>query len=153
MRARRSVMAGKRLGLGRVAVVVVAVSLTALVFGCGGNDSKTSEKPSASKPVPTGKTSEGATTVTLGADPGGALRFDAKTLAAKPGKVTIEMKNPAAVEHNVAIEGNGVDETGPIVKDGGTSTVTADLKRGKYEFYCSVDAHAEAGMKGTLEVR
>jgi uncharacterized cupredoxin-like copper-binding protein len=30
--------------------------------------------------------------------------------------------------------------------------VTVDLKAGKYEFYCPVDGHKQAGMKGTLTV-
>ena len=38
------------------------------------------------------------------------------------------------------------------MSDGGTSKVTADLKPGKYEFYCSVPGHEQAGMKGTLTV-
>jgi uncharacterized cupredoxin-like copper-binding protein len=36
---------------------------------------------------------------------------------------------------------------------GGKSTVTADLKPGTYEFYCPVDGHKAAGMKGTLTVK
>jgi uncharacterized cupredoxin-like copper-binding protein len=30
--------------------------------------------------------------------------------------------------------------------------VTANLKPGTYEFYCSVPGHEQAGMKGTLTV-
>jgi uncharacterized cupredoxin-like copper-binding protein len=30
--------------------------------------------------------------------------------------------------------------------------VTATLKRGIYEFLCTVDSHAAAGMKGTLTI-
>jgi uncharacterized cupredoxin-like copper-binding protein len=53
----------------------------------------------------------------------------------------------------VAIEGNGVDVKGKTVSQGGTSTVTANLKAGTYTFYCSVDHHREAGMEGTLTIR
>jgi plastocyanin len=42
---------------------------------------------------------------------------------------------------------------GKIVGPGGTSIVTAFLKPGVYEFYCSVSDHAEFGMKGTLIVK
>jgi uncharacterized cupredoxin-like copper-binding protein len=31
--------------------------------------------------------------------------------------------------------------------------VTVDLKPGKYEFYCPVDSHKQAGMTGTLTVQ
>ena len=63
------------------------------------------------------------------------------------------MKNPAALLHNIAIKGNGVDVKGEIVGSGATSTVTADLKPGAYTFYCSVPGHEAAGMKGTLTVK
>ena len=42
---------------------------------------------------------------------------------------------------------------GAVVGQGGTSTVTAKLKPGTYTFYCSVDGHEAAGMKGTLTVK
>jgi plastocyanin len=62
------------------------------------------------------------------------------------------MTNRGPLEHDVAIKGNGVDEKGQVVGQGGKSTVTADLKPGTYTFYCSVDGHEAAGMKGTLIV-
>jgi uncharacterized cupredoxin-like copper-binding protein len=80
------------------------------------------------------------------------LRYDKKTLHARAGKVTIEMKNLSVLKHDVAIKGHGVNVKGKIVGKGGISKVTATLKKGRYEFYCSVDGHAEAGMKGTLTV-
>jgi uncharacterized cupredoxin-like copper-binding protein len=63
------------------------------------------------------------------------------------------MDNPSSLPHAVAIEGNGVDEDGNTVQKGGTSTVSADLKPGKYEFYCPVDGHKQAGMVGDLTVK
>ena len=63
------------------------------------------------------------------------------------------MSNPASIPHAIAVEGNGVDKDGKPVGQGGTSTVTVDLKPGKYEFYCPVDSHKQAGMKGTLTVK
>ena len=50
------------------------------------------------------------------------------------------------------LEGDGVDEVGEIVKDGGTSTVEAEVQAGEYTFYCSVPGHREGGMEGTLTV-
>ena len=40
-----------------------------------------------------------------------------------------------------------------MVGQGGTSKVTANLKPGTYEFYCSVPGHEAGGMKGTLTVK
>jgi uncharacterized cupredoxin-like copper-binding protein len=62
------------------------------------------------------------------------------------------MDNPSGIPHAIAVEGNGVDKDGNTVQKGGTSTVTADLKAGTYTFYCPVDGHRAAGMKGTLTV-
>jgi uncharacterized cupredoxin-like copper-binding protein len=89
----------------------------------------------------------------LAADPSGQLKFDKTSLESQAGPVTIDMKNDSPVPHDVSIEGGGVDERGKEVTDGGTSTVTADLKPGAYTFYCSVPGHREAGMEGKLTVR
>jgi plastocyanin len=94
-----------------------------------------------------------ATRLELTADPGGALKFDKTSLTAKPGKVTIVLDNPSPAPHAIEVEGNGVEEVGETVMQGGVSRVTADLEAGEYEFYCPVGNHADAGMEGTLTVR
>lgn len=83
---------------------------------------------------------------------GNGLAFDRTTLTAKAGKVTLQLTNPSAVPHNIAIRGNGVLELGALVTGGGRSTVTANLKPGTYTFFCSVPGHEQAGMRGTLKV-
>lgn len=90
--------------------------------------------------------------IELAADPTGELAFDVSELQAEPGAVTLAMENPSPIEHNVSLEGPGVSEEGEIVGQGGTSTVTADVERGDYTFYCSVSGHREGGMEGTLTV-
>lgn len=91
-------------------------------------------------------------TLALTADPT-QIAFDTTTLSSKPGKVTIDFDNPAALEHNVAIEQDGkqiaISET---IAEGKTS-VSADLVPGTYTFLCTVPGHAEAGMEGTLTVK
>lgn len=89
----------------------------------------------------------------ISADPHGAMRFDKPALRAKPGRVTTSMHNPSVIPHNVAIRGKGVKLLGKVVLKGGTSTVTATLRPGRYVFYCSVTGHEQAGMKGVLTVR
>jgi plastocyanin len=91
--------------------------------------------------------------VEIDANPSGLLKFEASSATAKAGKVTLRMKNASSVMHDIAIQGGGVSEVGPIVSNGGVSTVAATLKPGTYTFYCSVDGHAAAGMKGTLTVK
>lgn len=82
-----------------------------------------------------------------------ALKFDKTILKAEAGRVTIVMSNPAPMPHNVAVKGHGVKMLGKVVFAGGRSVLTVTLKRGTYEFYCSVPGHEQAGMKGTLVVR
>jgi uncharacterized cupredoxin-like copper-binding protein len=81
-----------------------------------------------------------------------SLKYSTTKLKAPAGKVTIVMKNLGVLMHDIAIKGNGVNAKGKVVGKGGTSTVTATLKKGTYTFYCSVDGHAAAGMKGTLTI-
>ena len=80
------------------------------------------------------------------------LAFNHKTLKAKHGTVTLVMTNPSGTTHAIAVEGHGIDKDGKTVGKGGTSTVTVKLKKGTYTFYCPVDGHKAAGMKGKLVV-
>ena len=92
-------------------------------------------------------------TVQLEASPT-ALAYKQKSLTSKPGKVTIDFTNPAALEHDVAIEGPEGKKlaVSPLVGEGKTS-VTAELTPGTYKFFCTVPGHREAGMEGTLTVK
>jgi plastocyanin len=143
-----------------VALAALALSLTA-VAGCGGNDNNntststtatTATTNTATTPAPSAS-GGGRATLKLDADPSGALKFTKSTLQANAGTVTIVMGNPSATDHAIGIKGNGTVADGNTVGQGGTSKVTAKLQPGSYEFYCPVDAHEEAGMKGTLTVK
>jgi uncharacterized cupredoxin-like copper-binding protein len=93
-------------------------------------------------------------TLEIDADPAGQLKFLASSASAKAGQVTLQMKNMSSVPHDIAVQGGGINQIGPVVSGGsGVSKVTVKLKPGSYTFYCSVDGHAAAGMKGTLTVK
>jgi plastocyanin len=92
----------------------------------------------------------GGETLTVTADPGGAISWDKSELSAKAGKVTLELVNQSSVPHAIEVEGNGVEEETETVT-GKNAEVTVDLKAGDYEFYCPVDDHRKT-MKGTLTV-
>jgi uncharacterized cupredoxin-like copper-binding protein len=145
---------------------MLTLSLSA-VAGCGGSSKKSNASTTATTST-TGTATKpaggGATTLHLDADPSGALKFigpdgaelgtGAKNgLKARAGRVTLQMANPSTVDHAIGVKGNGIQQLGPTVGKDGASTVTATLKSGKYEFYCPVDGHESAGMKGTLIVR
>lgn len=92
------------------------------------------------------------TVLKISTAPGASMKYSTTSLKAKAGVVTIVMKNVSILPHDVAIKGHGVNARGKVVPKGGTSTVTARLKAGKYEFYCTVPGHEAAGMRGTLVV-
>jgi plastocyanin len=80
------------------------------------------------------------------------LAYVTDKATAEAGDLTIKSPNPSATPHNIALEGNGVEEIGDVVQDGGVSEIQATVKAGEYTFYCSVQGHREGGMEGTLTV-
>jgi plastocyanin len=143
-----------------LALTALLCCLAIVAAGCGDDDNSDSGSSGSGQAADTQTTESGggggggaAQTLKLSADPGGALKFDKSSLTAKPGKVTIVMDNPSDLPHAVEIEGNGVEVAGETVGNGGVSKATADVKAGKYEYYCPVDGHKAAGMEGTLTVQ
>jgi plastocyanin len=90
---------------------------------------------------------------TLDMPVGTGLSYKYKDAEAPAGELTIDSKNAQPTGHNIAVEGNGVDDKGPVVQGGATSTVKVDLKPGEYTFFCSVPGHREGGMEGKLTVK
>jgi plastocyanin len=72
---------------------------------------------------------------------------------AEAGTIQFTSENPQPVDHDIAVTGNGVNEKGEVVNQGGTSEFTADLQPGEYTFFCSVPGHREGGMEGKLTVK
>jgi plastocyanin len=102
-------------------------------------------------------TAEGTATAENGvleipADPGGALAYTFADAEAPPGQLEINSPNDSSVDHNIALEGNGVNEAGPVVRDGDVSTINVNVQQGEYQFFCTVTGHRAAGMEGTLTV-
>jgi uncharacterized cupredoxin-like copper-binding protein len=145
----------RRLSL--LAIVPVAVAL--VIAGCGsssnGSTAATTTTKSSSSTNTSSSTKPTGQVLQRSADPGGQLRFTKSKLTAKAGKVTLVMDNPssAGMDHGISIEGNGVDQDGPIVPAGKTSMVSATVKKGTYTYYCPVPGHKQAGMVGTLTVQ
>jgi plastocyanin len=97
----------------------------------------------------------GGSTVKLSADPS-QIAYATTSLSAKAGNVTIDFDNPnQAIPHDVCVDDPSGKELGcSDVVNGGSSTLDlSNLKAGKYTFFCSVDSHEAAGMKGTLTVQ
>jgi plastocyanin len=138
-----------------IALVLAAGVLTAA--GCGGDDdsggggSSGGTGTESSSDSSGGGSGGGGETLTVTADPGGAISWDKAKLDAKAGKVTLKLVNESDIPHAIEIEGNGVEEETDTVS-GDNAEVTVDLKPGKYEYYCPVGNHRET-MKGTLTVQ
>jgi uncharacterized cupredoxin-like copper-binding protein len=139
------------------ALAISVAALALLLAGCGSNNknagSSSGGAEATSTPAGTpAAASNGGKTVKLSSPSDGSLKFDETNVAAKAGKVKVEFSNPSQVPHAVEVEGNGVEQKTKTVT-GGSASMTVDLKPGKYEFYCPVDGHRAAGMKGTLTVQ
>jgi len=93
---------------------------------------------------------EKAGTIQIDADPNGQLAFVTNRAAGTKGKLTIKMQNKSGTPHDIVIDGKG---KGQVVTNGGISQFSATFAPGKYTFYCSVDAHRQAGMQGTLTIK
>src|SRR5262245_41483580 len=144
-------------------LVLPMVAALALIFGvaaCGGDDDGgAAEATTETTPATTdteasgggGGGGGGGETLTLTADPSGALAFDTTELTASAGEVTIELVNDSGIQHNVEVEGNGVEDKSETITSGSTD-LKLTLDPGEYEFYCAVPGHREAGMEGTLTV-
>jgi uncharacterized cupredoxin-like copper-binding protein len=104
---------------------------------------------------PSANAASGTKTVKLSADASGKLKFNKSKITVTHGKVAFVMANPSGSgkPHAVAVEGHGIDKDGKTAQPGGTSKVTVTLKKGTYEFYCPVDGHKAAGMKGKITVK
>jgi plastocyanin len=127
----------------------IALAAAAVVLaGCGGGDEE-----SSATATPTATQAAGGEELALAAPEDGSLKFDKSTLSASAGSVTIEFANPSQVPHAVAIEGNGVQESGETVTESDAPPLTVDLKAGEYTYYCPIDGHRAAGMEGTLTVK
>jgi len=87
------------------------------------------------------------------ADPNGQLAYASTRATAEAGPLTINSRNDASIPHDIALEGNGVNEKGETVQDGGVSTIKVDLQPGEYTYFCTLPGHREGGMEGTLAVK
>jgi plastocyanin len=131
----------------RHAAALVLLPAIILAASCGGGSSNGGTSAPASTPAAGG----GGQTIDIPISSDG-FSFTTSTASASAGTVTLTSENPQSVPHDISLKGDGVDVHGEQVTNGGVSTVTANLKPGTYEFYCSVPGHEQAGMKGTLTV-
>ena len=143
----------------RKLALLVAVGLLAslTLAACGGGDDNETTASTTTTQTTTqagGGGGGGGGTVSLSADPSGALAYQETSLTAKAGNDTIDFDNPAPLDHDVCVEDSSGKQLGcsDTVTEGKAS-LTLNLKSGTYTYYCSVDEHRAGGMEGTLTVQ
>lgn len=110
-------------------VAVLSVLMLGLVGG-----------PAAARP-----SSAQATTVKVTAKD---FSFALSTKTVRHGRVTFVIRNAGHTTHDFAIAGR----RSHMIGRGKTTRLTVTLKRGRYPYKCTVDGHAQLGMKGVLRV-
>ena len=136
---------------------LAALASLALV-ACGGGSSATSTPTTTAANGGGGGSSGGggaSSSLSLAAD-SSQIAYDTTTLSAKAGNVTIDFNNPnSAIGHDVCVQDPNGKKLGcsKVVTGSNTTLNLSNLKPGSYTFYCSVDSHEAAGMKGTLTVQ
>lgn len=145
----------------KLASLLVLALVAAALVACGDDDDSgtttTTENTSgaaAEGGEKAGGGEAGGATLAFEADPSGELAYTTTSATSEAGEVTVDFKNPQGLSHDVAIEDSGGETVAKtdVIGEGETST-SANLKPGKYTFYCSVPGHREAGMEGTLTVK
>ncbi|HMC07447.1 MAG TPA: plastocyanin/azurin family copper-binding protein [Solirubrobacterales bacterium] len=139
-----------------VSISALAI-LASLALGACGSSSSSSSTTASTTSTTTGAAAGGgaSSTVKLSADSSN-IAYTTTSLSAKAGNLTIDFTNPnSSLPHDVCVQSSSGQQLGcsDQVMGGSTSLNVQNLKPGSYTFYCSVDSHEQAGMKGTLSVK
>jgi plastocyanin len=125
--------------------LLVAATVTAAVTTAGTEGEGASSSAAG--------TAQRSGSVQLTADPTGQLAYDTKRATVRRGKFTLRLINRSKTPHNVTIAKGAKVVARTKTIQGATTSASANLPPGDYAFFCSVDAHRQAGMQGTLTVR
>ena len=138
-----------------IAALIAAFALAA----CGDDDDD--DTTAATETTAETTTTEDETTTEDQASSGGGetiaiaesdFKLDPADVEAKAGSITFELTNDGASEHNLEVEGNGVEEVSDTIGAGDSTSFTVDLEPGTYEIYCAIGSHKDLGMEGELTV-
>jgi plastocyanin len=144
-----------------LALAIAALAAFGLV-ACGSSSSSSSTTASSttasSTTATSGSTSGGggaSSAVDVSADPSGQLAFQESSVTAKAGDVSVNFTNDSSTTHDVCLQSSSGDQLGCTDQISGSSASKdfGTLKPGTYTYYCSVDGHEAAGMKGTMTVK
>src|SRR5262245_33163336 len=124
----------------RRALGALAVALALITFAGGCGD----DSPGADLPAVEGAVSPRLEVTAY------EMSYEPDAIAVAAGEVEVVLHNGGTVLHDLRIEDQ------PFVIEalaGQTSTSQVTLEPGRYQLFCSIPGHREAGMTGVLEVR
>lgn len=124
---------------GRMAGLSGAVVLAALALAACGSDDESADLP----PV------EGPTSSRLEVR-ATEMAYEPSEIAVEAGEVEVVLHNEGSMLHDLRVDGQ------PVVVEanaGETATQQVTLEPGRYQIFCSLPGHRDAGMEGVLEVR
>lgn len=133
----------------RFAGFTAAILAVGLLAGCGSSNSNTSNKPNPKAPTIVAD-------INLEANEKTSSFNKAAVTSPKPGTIKITVLNPTSAkgQHGVGIDG-GVykDIKGAPVKPGRSTSLTVDVKAGKYVIFDSYKDNRKKGFKTKLTVK
>jgi plastocyanin len=154
-----------------LALIAVGALIAITIAACGGDDDETTTAADEITTEQTGadETTTGGDEATGGYGAGGAgagasgsgetveiseteYKLDPSEVTTKAGEVTFAIRNDGSADHNLEIEGDGVEEVSDTIAGGQSTELTVDLQAGTYEMYCAIDGHKELGMQGGVTV-
>jgi uncharacterized cupredoxin-like copper-binding protein len=139
-----------RLGWFVVVTLVLFVGMLAAVeiFGAESEEKAAAE---GEKPSPTTPAGGGAGQTVQVSEKEFKISLPSTTL--KPGSYTFDLSNDGKIQHDLAIDGPGVNkEKTPVINGGQHATLKVKLSAGEYDFYCSVPGHKQLGMDVKVKI-
>lgn len=71
---------------------------------------------------------------------------------ASAGTINFVIENTGAMQHDFAVQANGVEQKSVLLNPGQSTTLRVTLAPGPYTYRCTVPGHEVLGMKGTFTV-
>jgi uncharacterized cupredoxin-like copper-binding protein len=137
----------------RLSALALGIGVLALA-SCGSSSPSSTPSVATTTSTPASSSAAPKGALTLEANREGQLKYNKSELTANADKVTIDMTNMSPLMHNVTVESSAHAILGATPTfQGGTRSLTLNLKPGIYKFFCSVPGHRQAGMEGTLTVK
>jgi uncharacterized cupredoxin-like copper-binding protein len=151
-RYRPSYPAG-RLGWFIVVTVVLFVGMLVAVdiFGREPEEKAGAEnEPTTSSTTSTTTSGGGGQTVQVSEK---EFKISLPSTTLKPGSYTFDLSNDGKLQHDLTIDGPGVNNAKtPLINGGQHATLKVKLSAGEYDFYCSVPGHKQLGMDVKVKV-